>query len=381
MKIVISSFTYYPNLDGVQKVTQYQAEGLASLGHDVSVLTIGNDNKNNDEVYNGVRILREDVKSKHGIYYKNVKKYHNQLLDLTSNADFLITVGSLNLVSKVIRDISCKKVLYLHGKPPKKFEFNNFRYGIINGISMFIKVIRSNFEFFRHWKLMKDFDIVTHLFQNDNTYNYFRDKNFKNNIVLENAADDEFFMNKNEENNHFLSKNTILVVGNYCVRKNQIYALEAFYISNVDATITFIGSQNNKYYSKLIAFNHKLEKKYGKSKVNILYGLKREEIYDYYKNAICVLISSYNEYYPVVIVESMASGVPFISTNVGIISKLPGGIIVNSKEEMAYWIKTFTENKEIAKKYGEIAYDYAKENLQIHKQVERLNNALNKSLD
>ena len=39
MKIVFTVHTYYPNKDGVQYVTQYLAEGLAKLGHDITVIT------------------------------------------------------------------------------------------------------------------------------------------------------------------------------------------------------------------------------------------------------------------------------------------------------------------------------------------------------
>ena len=39
MKILVSCFTYYPSSNGVQSVTQYQAEGLVQLGHEVTVLT------------------------------------------------------------------------------------------------------------------------------------------------------------------------------------------------------------------------------------------------------------------------------------------------------------------------------------------------------
>ena len=39
MRILICAFTYWPAVDGVQNVTQYQAEGLAARGHDVTVLT------------------------------------------------------------------------------------------------------------------------------------------------------------------------------------------------------------------------------------------------------------------------------------------------------------------------------------------------------
>ena len=49
MRILFSTFSYYPNKDGVQTVTQYQAEGLAKLGHNVTVITSNNENckKNN----------------------------------------------------------------------------------------------------------------------------------------------------------------------------------------------------------------------------------------------------------------------------------------------------------------------------------------------
>ena len=38
LNIVFTAHTYYPNKDGVQMVTQYMAEGLAKLGHNVTVI-------------------------------------------------------------------------------------------------------------------------------------------------------------------------------------------------------------------------------------------------------------------------------------------------------------------------------------------------------
>ena len=39
MKILISTYTYFPSLDGVSHVTQYIAEGLAKKNWDITVIT------------------------------------------------------------------------------------------------------------------------------------------------------------------------------------------------------------------------------------------------------------------------------------------------------------------------------------------------------
>lgn len=377
MKIVISSFTYYPNLDGVQKVTQYQAEGLASLGHDVSVLTIGSDNKKNDEVYNGVRILRENVKSKHGVYFGNTKQFHLKLLELTKDADVYIAIGSLNLVSKVLSQIGCKKILYLHGMPPHKLSLSFFQYGLLSGFRMIIKSFRSKHEMKKHWKHIQKFDLVTHLFEFDNTHNYFLEHGFSNNLILENAADDVFFSKKKSSIGSTSSNKNFLVVANYNERKNQIYALEAFYLANVnEISLTFIGSEKNTYYNKLVKRKKILDSKFGKRDVRFLYEIPRSQMMDYYKNSLCVILSSYSEYYPVVLVEAMACGLPFISTNVGIVNKLPGGVVIMNTDEMAYWIRLFSKDSDMVKKYGEIGRKYAQENLTIKNQVNKLNSSI-----
>lgn len=377
MKIIISTFTYYPNLDGVQKVTQYQAEGLAQLGHDVSVLTIGEGGKT-FELYNLVKIYRVKVFFKFGFYLKGLKTYQNKLLDLIKDADVLIIIGSIGLVSKVINKIKCKKVLYLHGKPAKKISVSVFNFGFSNGLNMIYKIVKSNLYYFFNWVTLKKFDLVTHLFQNDETYKYFEEKKYSKNLVLENAADNMFFEGYSVKYNTNSIKRNIISIGNYHPRKNQIYTLEAFYKSdNKNLTLNFFGSQKNNYYYKLLKANKRFEKTYGKTNVNFHVNLTRLEMLEYFKESLCFLLSSYDEYYPMVIVESLALGIPFISTDVGIINKLPGGVVVKSKEAMSYWINFFVKNKEIAELYGLIGHNYADKNLRVQKQVNKLNDSLN----
>ena len=58
MKILIITPTYYPYIiGGGEYSTQYVAEGLAKLGHDVWVYSLGLENEK--KVINGVHIIRE----------------------------------------------------------------------------------------------------------------------------------------------------------------------------------------------------------------------------------------------------------------------------------------------------------------------------------
>ncbi|MCF8002343.1 MAG: glycosyltransferase, partial [Halanaerobiales bacterium] len=114
-----------------------------------------------------------------------------------------------------------------------------------------------------------------------------------------------------------------------------------------------------------------LRKKYGDKKVDILYSIKRKEIIKLTKKcSFCFMTSNY-EYYPITIVEAMASKKAFLSTNVGIVNKLPGGIVVSKKKDLIYWLEHLTSTK-LYKKLGTIGFEYANNNLTNQSQINKL---------
>ena len=92
MNIIFTVATYYPKTDGVQLVTQYQAEGLAKKGHKVTVITSKFEGKPDCEILNGVEILRVDAYNFYYWHKGNKKEYQNIVLKKTRNADALVAV-------------------------------------------------------------------------------------------------------------------------------------------------------------------------------------------------------------------------------------------------------------------------------------------------
>lgn len=372
MNIIFTVATYYPKTDGVQLVTQYQAEGLVKKGHKVTVITSKLKSSPDYEVHNGVEIVRVDAYNFYYWHKGNKKEYQNLVLEKTKVADALVAVClqsfSADWLLDVLQQIKCKKILYLHGMPDFKVHLSDCS-NLKKLAKTIFRNIRWKYFYTVHLNQIKKFDAITHLFKNDNSYKYFSKEGYKNNYVIENACNDDFFENIDFDN----KKKNFLYVGNYCDRKNQELALKAFYDADlIDFGLVFIGSQKNDYCNKLINLNNSLKNQYGNHNVEILYGVPREKISEYTKNAYACVISSNYEYYPITIVESLAAGNPFISTDVGIVNLLPGGVIANTQEEISYWIEFFARNEEYKTELGKAGRNYALKNLRIETKVSSL---------
>lgn len=374
MKIIITVNSYYPLKDGVQFVTQYHAENLARKGHDVLVFTVNHGFKK-EEIYNNVKIVRFNVKTKHTIYKGEKKLFRNKVLEATKDADAIINVCTQNPLTdwcfKLLNNIKCKKILYMHGMYNTKFDFNT--------ISSFKDIghkLWNNSRWGSYYiinkKYFKKYDRVIQLHEFDYGYKFFKNKFKINGCIIENAVDSRFFDGQ-------VKKEPIIIsVANYKEGKNQEFILNAFYKSSINDRykLILIGSQKTKYYERLLKIKNKLETKYGKRQVYLLYGVNRDDTINYIKKSSLYLLGSKAEVYPVSISEAMASKIPYISTNVGVVRYLPGGVIVNTEDEMTYWINILANNPKLSEYYGMSGYEYAKENMMIEKKVNDLEKIL-----
>lgn len=359
MKIVFTVNTYAPLKDGVQAVTQYHAEGLAQRGHEVVVITGRPTDTKEREVLGGVEIIRVPVYTEHTIHRGDKQAYQALVKTQCENADVLINVCTqivfTDWVLPILPQISCKKVLYMHGMFEFKWHKNNID-SIKHIVSKLINSIRWGTYYKMVPKYMKQYDQIIHLHESDDAYCYCQKKGLDKCLVLENAAEDCFFDEKIEK----AAKPYMICISNYTPIKNQEFVLKAFYESGlIEESLVFMGSSETPYLNELIALQKQLESRYGKKKVAFLHDVPRNQVVHYLKGAKLFVTGSRWEAFPIVIIESMAAGVPFICTDVGCVKYLPGGIIVKKEKEMAYWMSLLLSNQETAVSLGEAGRHYA----------------------
>ena len=70
------------------------------------------------------------------------------------------------------------------------------------------------------------------------------------------------------------------------------------------------------------------------------------------------------------------AGIPFISTNVGCVRFLPGGIVIDNENEMAYWLELLQKNENCKCEMGQTGRIYAEKNLSVNSKVEQLEHIL-----
>lgn len=359
MKILFTVATYYPLKDGVQAITQYQAEYLAANGHKVTVITQKNNLDIDEESINGVKIIRVNAFTKHGIHCGNKKIFMKILKEYSKEIDVLVNVCTQSCLTdwtyKVLDTLSCKKILYMHGIYDYKWNRNNLK-NINSILSKIYNCIRWGIYYKTNLESIKKYDRVIHLHEKDYSYKYMNKGKFYKNEVLYNFAEDIFFENIEVIEN---KKQYILCVANYQPIKNQEMIIEAYYKSNIkDMELIFIGAQETEYLKKLRMISEKYNNIQSK-KVVFKTNIERRLIPIYMFNSSVTVLTSLVEKFPVSIIESIALATPFISTNVGCCRYIPGGIVVKNLEELIYWFNMLQKCPEVIEDIGISGKKYA----------------------
>jgi len=381
MNILITVHTYLPNRDGVQFVTQYLAEGLAGKGHKVQIVTYMYPERSDvrQETINGVNVLRWNVKTVHTFHRGDQKGYQRYILKNYRQFDVMINVGTQTALTDwlfpVFSQIHIPKLLYLHSI----WDFRIYRSELKNPAALAAKLwanARWKLYYRRYAAIFKQYDIVTQLHPMDYSSRLFSDRYHIQSEIVGNAAEEAFFA---PEYNDALDvpRQYILSVANYCPRKNQKKCLELFYRSDIPEHwgFVFIGSSKNKYFDELARYNQILRKQLrlqNEKPVRFLANIDRGDIYTYVKRSSLYFSASTWEAFPISIIEAMAAGVPYISSNVGIIRFLSGGVVADKDEDYLYWLKLLTTDDDIRKSYGALGRMEAQKRYRISDKVDQL---------
>ena len=378
MKFLFTVASYYPIIGGVQVVTQNTAEELVKQGNEVTVLISRNRGIKELNELNGVKLKYYDLYTKKDKIVGNKEEYVSYLKDLCKDFDVLVNVSVHSALTDAIlphiQEFKCKTVLYLHGIYEFKWSEKD-KSSPTRILSKLYYNSRRRLFYSKLYKYAKNYDLIVHLSEEDISMKYMKKYGISQNTVIHNAAERAFFEPPVSE----CDEKYFLQVANYAEHKNQEYSLRAFYKSDCrDVKMVYVGSQKNSYYEYLVDLNSKLAQEYGERKVEFQVGISRSDTIEMFKHASAIILSSRVEKFPMVLVEGLACGVPFISTDCGCVGTLQGGCVVHSIEEMAecmsyYHSHTFELNQ---RKNERI--EYAIHNMTVHSKVQSLLDSIGK---
>lgn len=375
--LLLTTDDYYPRTGGVPAVSRYLCEGLAQKGYKVTVVTIKYDSLPAKESFNGVDIVRFEIHATRLKFISGeITEFKNYIQQ--ANVDILINECPEALTSRCLYPILVDlkdviKILHVHG-------FGGlFQYPLkINFSGRMLKAFKYRLFYFVYLrKYLSLYDLCLCLSEVDSSKTTL-EKYAQRVKILRNAVDDIFFETSNRENPLLkyaqpTNKRYCLSIANYFPYKNQKGILLEFYKSvNDDISIIFIGKGSSRYFAELIAYNLELEKTYGKKDVFFLSGVAREDIPDILSNATLYLVGSFFEEFSISIIEAMAKGVPFVSTNVGNTRLLPGGVVVESISQMHKSIDLLLNNAELYKECSYRGRAYAMQNCRTEYAVDQL---------
>ena len=378
MRILFTVSTYKPHKDGIQFVTSYLAEGLAAKGHAVDLIAYEypdlTDKK--EEWINGVYVIRHPAKTVHMMHKGDKEGYRKFILENKSKYDIIINVGLQTAFTDwflpIMNQIHIPKVLHLHSMWDFKYYESHF-----SSFQSFATKTFGNLRwgeyFARNKKNFKQYDAVLQLHDKDYSTAFFKKKYNIDSMILENAAEEAFFQISDVE-----KEKIIINVSNYGKMKNQLDTIKAFERSHVpdDWKLVLIGSKANEYYKQLKEYCETELDPAKRDGVILHVGLSREQVVEYVKKSSIYMTTSRREAFPISILEAMAASVPYISSDVGIVKYLGGGLVAHTPDEFVEYLERLTKDEVFRTSLGEEGRKEAGEKYRVSNKVDQLEDIL-----
>lgn len=371
MQIMIAVPSYWPSQDGVTNITSYLAEGLAAKGHEVFVLTSagkgGLQELPEQETHNGVAITRmriwtrwpmsikgRDERSTPGVYWQHIQNYR---------PDVLIAVcaqtWALDWLMPHLKELDCVKVFYSHGYSLWKNQYSYGKYLKSRNVAGAWAEYKCKKYYDKLYKYIKLFDRAIYLSEQSNAAVYADQYGLTNGRILKNAIDDRFF--DQTMRHSYEEKETIsyLFVANYNENKNQEMLIRAFARARIGKSrLVLVGFEENDYYEYLQTVIHEELEAQPDKRVEFRIHISRDEVLEAYRTCDVFVCSSKTEIYPVVAHEAAATGMPIISTDVGMYHKINGAYIVHDAEQMQRAMEELYAHADERECRGRAVYDW-----------------------
>lgn len=315
MRILHTVEFYSPSVGGAQEVVKQISERLVKQGHDVTVAT-SHLSERKYSIINGVRIKEFKVSGNAVSGFSGEIDNYKEFL-INSDFDIMMNYAAqqwtTDLVLPMLKDISAKKVLV-----PCGFS------------GLYLQDYKQYYQNMKDWLGL--YDACVYPSDNYRDINFARRLGVNNSVLIPNGAGEDEFSQETSINirsllkipqDHFL----ILHVGSHTGMKGHKEAIEIFKRAKIrHSSLLIVGNDfGNGCGSKcnraegLYRLNP-LSKIMDKVIINKF--LPRKETVAAYKTADLFLFPSNIECSPLVLFECMASGTPFLTTDVGNASEI-----------------------------------------------------------
>lgn len=358
MDILICTFSFPPQSGGVSHVVEAHARGLAGRGHAVTVATAHDPARADLLLPEGVRVVSFDVSG-------NAHPRSRYAGDIGGYLDFIGSYAgdiicchcwqawTTDLAVRAFPRARAKKALVSHGVSA------NSRLGWPRTLGSWL--LWRPYVWREMPRILRAFDhlvLLSGRCDRDRFYDHWmaRRSGYQGISIIPNGADLKAHQEAAPDFRERFGIDTgrmVLLVGAYYDLKNHRMALEAFLSSGPEqTTLVFIGQERNAYSAGLEARWRAAQKALPSCRVICLDRLTRGDILSAYKAADLYLCASRTEYFPLTILDAMASGTPFVSTDVGCVGDLPGGMVVRTQEEMVRAIRDLLKDEPRRKALG-----------------------------
>jgi glycosyltransferase involved in cell wall biosynthesis len=332
---------YHPRVGGAETVVQRVSEGLIARGHRVTLATSKVPERQCRSL-NGVEIFEFDIAGNFakGMYGRDISRYM-QFLE-SYPIDIMMNYAAQQWAS----DIAYRQIL--NGKIRGASILAACGYSAMHdhrtvGVSEYAKYYSVILP-----TVLPHYDGVIYHSSSYKDYLFGQLLRLNNGFVIPNSVDEEEFSLGSSA--YFRQKygistsRMILCVANYLKNKGHDKVIRAFsQLKDPDATLVFIGNQSETLDA--------LRQQASGLKVNFLTGVSRADTVQAFKSADLFMFGSSTEAFPLVILEAMASKLPFVSTECGNIKELKGGIVC-SEEQLPAQAKEILDNPALREKLG-----------------------------
>jgi glycosyltransferase involved in cell wall biosynthesis len=347
LKILHTVQLYHPRVGGSEEVVKQLSERLAARGHDITVAT-ASEPRRESRVINGVKVAEFDLSGNDvrgiegdGSSYQNFVREGQ--FDLVMN--YACQIWSTDLVMPNLDEVDSAKVIVPCG-------YSGLHDPDYEGY--FQKLPR----------YLEKYDKAVYLSEHYQDKHFADQHGLTNSIVIPNGADEREFIKTPvgfRKKYGIRTKYMLLSVCNHYNLKGHDFIIDAFNrLERKDVTLVIIGNPVIANYRKWRIECYKACRVAAlkNRRIKVLTHVPRELVVSAYQEADLFVFGSLVECSPLVIFESMAAGLPFVSTDVGDVKeRAEFGQLVSTRLEMAGAISAWLDDDEKRATIGQAAQE------------------------